>query len=146
AGAALLLTGVLAGCAGLALVCGLAQCLLGLLVLFGGRRGEAGRQTLAALLGLRRYLRTVDRKQLHRILQQNPGYYYDMAPYALALGVDRQFAGRFDRMRLPACTWLVTDFPPVSGAREWYPLLRQVTRVLRGRLPRPTRQRQTAPL
>ena len=88
----------------------------------------------------------MDRKQLHRILQQNSGYYYDMAPYALALGADRQFAGRFDRMRLPACTWLVTDFPPESEVRGWYPLLRQVTRVLRGRIPRPARQRQTAPL
>lgn len=146
AGVAILLTGALAGCMSLALVCCLTQCLLGLLILFGGRRSEAGRQTLAALLGLRRYLRTVDRKQLHRILQQNSGYYYDMAPYALALGADRQFAGQFDRMRLPACTWLVTDFPLESEAREWYLLLRQVTRVLRGRLPRPARQRQTAPL
>ncbi|MFR0733256.1 MAG: DUF2207 family protein [Oscillospiraceae bacterium] len=114
-------TGLLAGCLGLALVCCLVQCLLGLLVLFGGRRSEEGRQTLAALLGLRRYLCTVDRKQLHRILRQNPGYYYDMAPYALALGIDRQFARRFDRMRLPACPWLVTDFPLGNSARGWYP-------------------------
>ena len=140
----LLATGLLAGCLGLALVCCLVQCLLGLLVLFGGRRSEEGRQTLAALLGLRRYLCTVDRKQLHRILRQNPGYYYDMAPYALALGIDRQFARRFDRMRLPACPWLVTDFPLGNSARGWYPLLRQVTRALRGHFPAATRQKQPA--
>lgn len=140
----LLVTGLLAGCLGLSLVCCLTQCLLGLLVLFGGRRSEAGRQTISALLGLRRYLRTVDRKQLHRVLQQNPGYYYDMAPYALALGADRQFARRFDRMRLPACPWLVTDFPTENSAQEWYPLLRQVIRALRGRFPAPTRQKQPA--
>lgn len=140
----LLATGLLAGCLGLALACCLVQCLLGLLVLFGGRRSEEGRQTLAALLGLRRYLCTVDRKQLHRILRQNPGYYYDMAPYALALGIDRQFARRFDRMRLPACPWLVTDFPLGNSARGWYPLLRQVTRALRGHFPAATRQKQPA--
>ena len=117
---------------------------MGLLVLFGGRRSEEGRQTLAALLGLRRYLCTVDRKQLHRILRQNPGYYYDMAPYALALGIDRPFARRFDRMRLPACPWLVTDFPLGNSARGWYPLLRQVTRALRGHFPAVTRQKQPA--
>ena len=38
----LLATGLLAGCLGLALVCCLVQCLLGLLVLFGGRRSEEG--------------------------------------------------------------------------------------------------------
>ncbi len=142
AGAFLLATGLLAGCIGLSLVCCLIQCLLGLLVLFGGRRSEEGRQTLSALLGLRRYLRTVDRKQLHRILQQNPGYYYDMAPYALALGTDRKFAHRFERMRLPACPWLVTDFPPENSARGWYPLLRQVIRALQGRLPSSPRPKQ----
>ena len=142
AGAFLLATGFLAGCIGLSLVCCLIQCLLGLLVLFGGRRSEEGRQTLSALLGLRRYLRTVDRKQLHRILQQNPGYYYDMAPYALALGADRKFAHRFERMRLPACPWLVTDFPPENSARGWYPLLRQVIRALQGRLPSSPRPKQ----
>lgn len=142
AGAFLLATGLLAGCIGLSLVCCLIQCLLGLLVLFGGRRSEEGRQTLSALLGLRRYLRTVDRKQLHRILQQNPGYYYDMAPYALALGADRKFALRFERMRLPACPWLVTDFPPENSARGWYPLLRQVIRALQGRLPSSPRPKQ----
>lgn len=71
-----------------------------------GRRSEEGRQTLAALLGLRRYLCTVDRKQLHRILRQNPGYYYDMAPYALALWIDRQFA----RPGLTGCAC-----PPAPG-------------------------------
>lgn len=142
AGAFLLATGLLAGCIGLSLVCCLIQCLLGLLVLFGGRRSEEGRQTLSALLGLRRYLRTVDRKQLHRILQQNPEYYYDMAPYALALGTDRKFAHRFERMRLPACPWLVTDFPPENSAQGWYPLLRQVIRALQGRLPSSPRPKQ----
>ena len=67
-----------------------------------------------------------------------------MAPYALALGADRQFARRFDRMRLPACPWLVTDFPTENSAQEWYPLLRQVIRALRGRFPAPTRQKQPA--
>lgn len=131
----LLLLGLWAGCWGLALLCCLVQCLLGLLTLFGGRRSEAGRHTVAALLGLRRYLKTADRKQLRRILRKNPDYYYDLAPYALALGVDGKFARQLAGTRLAGCSWLVTDFPQAAKAEQWYPLLRQVTRILRGGAP-----------
>lgn len=140
-----LLLGLLAGCGGMVFVCCLLQFAVGGLVVFGGQRSDAGRQTVQSILGLRRYLKTVDRKQLRRILSRNPGYYYDMAPYALALGVDRRFASRFETIRLPACPWLVTDFPQGNRAEAWYPLLREVTAILRGKLPRsPRGQRERA--
>lgn len=143
-GASLLLLGAVSGCAGLAAACCLVQCLVGWLTVFGGRRSEIGRLTVQALLGLRRYLKTVGRKQLRRILSRNQNYYYDMAPYALALGVDRQFARQFAGERLPPCLWLVTDFPQGGRAEEWYPLLRQVTQILRGKLPRYTEAKPAA--
>lgn len=140
-----LLLGLLAGCGGMVFLCCLLQFVVGGLVVFGGQRSDAGRQTVQSILGLRRYLKTVDRKQLRRILSRNPGYYYDMAPYALALGVDRRFAGRFETIRHPACPWLVTDFPQGNRAEVWYPLLREITSILRGKLPRsPRGQRERA--
>lgn len=140
-----LLLGLLAGCGGLVFLCCLLQFVVGGLIVFGGQRSDAGRQTVQSILGFRRYLRTVDRKQLRRILSRNSGYYYDMAPYALALGVDRRFASRFETIRLPACPWLVTDFPQGNRAEAWYPLLREITAILRGKLPRlPRGQRERA--
>ena len=106
------------------------------LTLYGGRRSDAGRQTLQTALGLRRYFMTVDRKQLRRIVLRNPGYYYDMAPYALALGADRAFAGQFESMRLTPCTWLTADLPLRPTAAGWYPLLREVMQTLRTGVPR----------
>lgn len=132
--AALFLTlGLVAGCLGTALGCCLAQAAAGLLTLFGGRRSDTGRQMVQSILGFRRYLRTVSRKELARIMEQRPGYYYDLAPYALALGVDRQFAGQFETLRLPDCPWLVTDVPQGNRAPEWYPVLRQTAQALRGK-------------
>lgn len=146
AGAALVLLGLLSGCLGMAAACCLLQCLLGLLILWGGRRTEAGRQTVQSILGFRRYLRTAERKRVAAIMEQSPSIYYDFAPYALALGVDRQFAGRFETLRLPPCTWLVTDVQPGNRAPEWCPVLRQVILILRGKLPGNNRTHHLPPL
>lgn len=131
----LLVLGLFSGCFGTAFGLCLTQGLLGLLTMFGGRRTEVGRQTVQSILGFRRYLRSIDRKQVNRIMEQRPGFYYDMAPYALALGVDRQFAVQFETLRLPPCPWLVTDTPQGNRAPEWYPVLRQVIQGLQGKLP-----------
>lgn len=81
-GAGILALGLLSHCVALALLCCAIQLLLGFVVLFGGRRSEAGRATLQQLLGLRQYLKRINSKQLHLALQNNPRYYFDMAPYA----------------------------------------------------------------
>ncbi len=128
--------GLVSGCTLMAVLSILAQMLLGFLVLFGARRSEAGRVTVQSLLGLRKHLRTISNKQINRIIQTDPGYYYTMAPYALALGVDRAFARRFRQIQLGDCPWLITELPPTGNARRWCTILRQVTRSIRGKLPK----------
>lgn len=127
--------GIISGCALAAMLCVLGQILLGLVILFGPRRSEEGRSTVQGILGLRKHLRTMDSKQINRIIQTDPGYYYTMAPYALALGVDRAFARRFKKLQLGDCPWLITALPPTGDARRWSWILRQVTRSIRGNLP-----------
>ena len=83
-----------------------AQLVNGLFAAFGGRRTEAGTQAVNELLGLRRYLRKVSREDLQRISQNNPEYFFTMAPWALALGVDRHFAKRFGKLQLPECPYI----------------------------------------
>lgn len=137
AAAAVLLLGLgaFSGCLLYSLGAVFAQLLAGIVTIFGGQRSAVGKQTVQQALGLRRYCKTVDRKQLHRITQQNPDYYYDLAPYALALGVDRQFASHFETMHLSPCSWLVSDFPQKAIPAQWYPLLREVVRTMQGKLP-----------
>lgn len=140
AGGIALAFGVITGCFWAAFAFCLVESGLGLLILFGGRRSPAGRQMVQAILGFRQQLKALANPA--KVLAQNPNYYYDMAPFALALGVDRQFAARFETLRLPPCPWLISDIPLGNRAPEWYPVLRQVTQVLRGKFPGGNRRRR----
>ena len=96
----------------------------GLLGAYGGKRTENGIRIYSEILGLRRHMRKAGKQELRRILSTNRNYYFELAPYALILGVDKQFAEKFGDARLPACTWLVSGVD-VRTAPEWYPILRE---------------------
>jgi hypothetical protein len=111
----------------------LVQILGGLSNAYGGRRSELGRQTASEILGFRHYLKTVTREELQRILRYNPDYYFEMAPYALALGVDEAFAKRFERLNQPNCNYLFTRGETGRTAAAWYPLFRDTADALNAR-------------
>ena len=119
-----LLLGLLAGQFGLALLGVLSQLLAGLMGVFGGLRTETGKQDMAQILGLHRHLRTLSRGELQRISEQNPDYLQAIAPYALALGLDRQLARRMGKLPLPAPTYLPAgaEYLPAS---QWFLQLRR---------------------
>ena len=104
----------------------IAQLLAGFLSAFGGRRTDAGMQAYSQALGLRRYLRRVSREDLQRISQSNPEYFFEMIPYAMALGVDKHFARRFGKLPLPACPYMDSDSELQLTAFGWRERLRQV--------------------
>ena len=91
---------------------------------YGGRRSDTGKQAMSEILGIRRHLSTVSKEELQRILRSNPEYYYALAPYALALGVDKAFARQMAGRKLPQCSYLVTTDDGHLTAREWNQLLR----------------------
>ena len=109
------------------------QLLGGVANAYGGRRSELGKQTASEILGFRRYLATVTKEELQRILKVNPDYYHEMAPYALALGVDQVFATRFERLHQPNCTYLHTNAENNRTAADWNGLLRKVVDTLNDR-------------
>lgn len=121
-----LLFGLLAGQFSIALTVMLLQWLAGLMTFFGGRRTEAGRQELARILGLRRYLNTVSKEDLRRIDDSDPDYFHNLIPYAIALGADRSFARRFGNDRIPPCPYLSMHNDQIHTAGQWVDILRQV--------------------
>ncbi len=125
-----LAVGILAGEWGVAVFVLTSQWLAGFAVSYGGRRSELGRQALAEILGLRRYLKSVSKNELQRILRDNPDYFYNLAPYALALGVDKSFARQMGSLQLPECTYLTTGMDGHLTAREWNQLLRDTAGTL----------------
>lgn len=109
------------------------QLLAGLMAAFGGRRTEEGRQIAAQVLGLRSYLRSVDHQELSRIQEQDPEYFHTLAPYALALGMDKTFAKRFGAHGLPACPYLTTGMDGHRSAAEWSALMRRTITAMDNR-------------
>jgi hypothetical protein len=67
---------------------------------------------------------------LRRILQDNPEYYFAMAPYAIALGVDGKFARQFGSPKLTACPYLEVSGSQNLTAKQWNDHLRQVVRIM----------------
>jgi len=115
-----------------------AQLFAGLLTAVGGRRTPEGRLLMGEALGLRRYLRTVSSEQLRLVCQNNPEYFHQMAPYAIALGVDHAFSKRFGKQPIGSCPYIHTGGDSTLRAVQWNSLMR---RVLKGMNTRPDQSR-----
>lgn len=125
-----ILLGVLCGQVWVPLVACLGQFAAGYLAAYGGRRSDLGRHDAALVLGLRRYVKHLPRSEVGRLLQNDPDYFFNLAPYALALGVLKPFGNIFGRRKLDQCPYLVT---PVHGKRtgpEWARILRQAADMM----------------
>lgn len=125
--------GFLAGELHIALLVAGGELLAGILAAYGGMRTPLGTQTLQQIYGLRHHLKTVSREELQRIMKVNPSYFYSLAPYALAFGVDQVFAKRFGAMRLSGCPYLTTGMDGHLTALEWSKLLRKAVDILDAR-------------
>lgn len=101
------------------------QLLLGLANAYGGRRTPSGRAMTAQILGLRASLRKLPQDELERVRRSDSDYFFDMLPYAMALGVDKSFAAHFGRQRLSPCPWLTTGMDGHMTATEWVQVIRK---------------------
>ena len=109
---------------GLVVVAG--QYLIGLLAAYGGRRSELGMLHAGEVLGIRHFMKKLDDKQLKRLLDNNPDYFFDMLPYAIALGVDGKFAKAFGKMAMPDCHYLLVTRNDRRTAAEWAFMVRKI--------------------
>ncbi len=93
------------------------QFLAGIFAAYGGKRSQLGQRVLTQLLGLRHHMLHTGSFELQQLQVKNPDYFYELIPYALAMGIDRQFARRFDhRHPLPECLWL-RGAPPMTAIK-----------------------------
>ena len=105
------------------------QFMAGIFAAYGGKRSQLGQRVLTQLMGLRQHMLSANSFDMQLLQQKNPNYFYEMIPYALAMGVDRQFAKRFDaKAHLPECGWL-KGAPPMT-AQQCAARLRRVADVL----------------
>ncbi len=100
------------------------QLLAGLASAIGGQRTVLGQQAMLQILSLRKFMAKASKQELVRLLRANPGYFHELAPYALAMGMDKRFARRFAKLRLPECTYLIEGHQRQMTAAEWAAMLR----------------------
>ena len=115
----------------LMLVTLLLQVLCVLATLFGGRHSEFGRELVRQNLGLRRYLRKLDRDSLHRLNAHDGQFFYRMLPFAEVMGVGGAFAKRFGQWRPESCIWLTDATRRPDSAEEFYALYLEITAAIR---------------
>ena len=114
----------------LALTAVFIQILAGLMAAFGGRRTEEGRMAMGQVLSLRRYLCRLTPKQVQQMRQDNPEVYFDLAPYAMALGCSRAFARRFGKAPMPNCPYIRSGKKGSLSAYQWSQLMHHILTVM----------------
>ena len=102
------------------------QFIAGFLAAFGGRRTEEGRIAMGQTLSLRGYLARLSSRKIAQHCQENPSFFFDMAPSAMALGCDTSFARRFGKGRLPPCPYIKASDTRGLTAQQWCQLMRQI--------------------
>lgn len=115
----------------LALICALLQALSGLVTTFGGRRSPIGRETVALLLGLRRYLRRLDRETMRRISASDGQFFYRLLPFAEVMGVGASFAKRCPDAPGEPCAWLTDARTNPATAKDFYRLYCEIASAVR---------------
>ncbi|MBQ8622325.1 MAG: DUF2207 domain-containing protein [Oscillospiraceae bacterium] len=111
--------GLLCGQVWIPLCSCLAEFVMGYFAAYGGRRSDLGRHDASQVLGLRNYVKHLPRDEIGRLMQNDPDYFFNMAPYALALGVINPFAKAFGRRKLDQCPYLMSRVSGKRTAEEW---------------------------
>jgi len=114
-----ILLGIFCGQVWIPLGCSLGQWLYGYLAAYGGRRSELGRHDAGQVLGLRRYVKRLPKEDISRFLRNDPDYYFNYAPYALAMGVINPYSRAFGQRKLDPCPYLLIKDPGKLTAQDW---------------------------
>ena len=114
-----IILGLLCGQVWIPLGCVTGQFLYGYLAAYGGRRSELGRHDAGQVLGLRRFVKRLSKNDIPRFLRNDPDYYFNYAPYALALGVINPYSRAFGSRKLDPCPYLLTKVTGKHTAEEW---------------------------
>lgn len=95
---------------------------------YAGKRTAAGKQRLRELYGLRRQIRRMKPGSVFG--GDNPDYFYQLLPYALAFGLEDRLAKAFNEQNLPDCTFLRGGTSPRQGAVQFAAYLKAMVSAM----------------
>ena len=118
--------GLIAGQVWIPLCAVLGQFLFSYFAAYGGRRNDLNRHDAGNILGLRRFMKKIDKGDMERLSRQNPYFFYDYVPYALAMGVLKPFAKNFGDQKLDLCPYMITGIRKRKSAAQWALIIRKM--------------------
>ena len=86
---------------------------------------------MSQLLGLRTYLRRMDRDTMRRLSASDGQSFYRLLPFAEALGVGAAFSKRFADWTPEPCAWLTDELTDPRTAKEFYQLYSEIASAVR---------------
>lgn len=125
-----LLLSLLSGAFWVGLLTLVVQIIAGFAAAYGGKRSSMGKQNAAQILSLRQFLKTIQKEELAQLQQKDPEYFYNMMPFAMALGVSQKFAEGCGKRKLAACPYLITNRRGRYSAPVWEALMQQTAQLL----------------
>jgi len=140
-----ILLGILCGQWIIPLCSALGQLAFGYFAAYGGRRSDVGRLDAGHILGLRHYLKHIPKEDIHRLMKTDPDYFFNMVPFALALGVIHPFAKKFGSIKLEQCPYLISRVQGWHTAEEWAEMIANTADIIDSRYRRMEIEKWTAP-
>lgn len=122
--------GLLCGQVWIPLGCVFGEFLIGYLAAYGGRRSDLGLHDAGQVLGLRTYLKRLQSGDISRLMKNDPDFFFNMAPHALAMGIINPYAKAFGRRMLPQCPYIVSRISGKRTAEEWGHLMADVADLM----------------
>ncbi|MDR1538695.1 MAG: DUF2207 domain-containing protein [Clostridiales bacterium] len=72
-------------------------------------RTELGSEYQELLLGFKNYLLSAQKSRVEFLIYENPNYFYNILPFAMALGISDKWAGNFDHLVASPPSWYFTS-------------------------------------
>ena len=121
-----ILLGILCGQWIIPLCAALGQILMGYFAAYGGRRSDMGRYDTGRILGLRSYLKKLTPEEITRLMKTDPDYFFNLLPFAMALGIIYPYSRNFGSRKLGPSPYLVTRVSGKRTADEWARIFSEV--------------------
>ncbi|MDR3643854.1 MAG: DUF2207 domain-containing protein, partial [Clostridia bacterium] len=95
----------MSGLAAPAIAGALAAAVCGIAGSFAKKRTQQGGTWLGRLLGLKRFIELADKSRIEKLVEENPSAFYNILPFAFALGVTDKWAKQFEKIAIAPPSW-----------------------------------------
>ena len=68
-----------------------------------------GAEVVGKVRGFKNFIATAEYDRLKMLSNENPEYFFDILPYAYVMGMDKTWAKKFDKIKVPKPSWYTYD-------------------------------------